>query len=432
MSLRTATAFSLASQLAILASSFLSGVVIARTLGPSGKGTYSLVVLTSGFVVLIGNLGVPVFVASTIGKQKHSVEVLLRNSFFLFACSTFLVTCVFLVFRAWLGQNAPLAPFLGLLTVIIPLGLLREHLAAFLQGLNKIGRFAFTRAIGPLITMSLLLIFVLNHPSIWTALYCWLGGEAISLAVTLALVRPFAAPGISFLPSLFKESLRFGGAVCMGNFIGVASLRLDVFLVAYFLGASAVGLYSVAVAISSVIMYLPSAMAVALLPRFSSATAEESYELAARTCRMAMLWGLGCAVVLSAVGGVLIRAAYGNAFSPSVNAMIVLLPGTILYGLAHITTVYFNAFARRPAINTALAAVSLAIGIGLDLVLIPTFGIVGASIASSVAYLLSMMVTLTIFAKVSGRTPLSLLAVGKNDFSELARFVSRNMRALVE
>jgi O-antigen/teichoic acid export membrane protein len=430
MSLGRATTLSFASQVASLVTTFLSGVIIARTLGPSGKGTYSLVVLAYAFVVLIGNLGVPVFVASTVGKQKHGVDTLLRNSFFLFACSTVLVTCVFLVLRAWLGQRAPLAPFLGLLAVVVPLGLLREHLAVFLQGLNKIGRFALTRVIGQLVSMFLLLMFLLSHPGIWTALYCWLAGEVVSVGVTLALVWPFATPGISLLPSLLKESLRFGGAVCLGNFIGMASLRLDVFLVAYFLGAAAVGLYSVAAAISSLIMYLPSAMAVALLPRFASATTEESYELTARACRMAILWGLGCAVVLFAVGGVLIRAVYGNAFSPSVNAMMILIPGTVIYGLAHITTAYFNGFAGRPAINTALAGVSLIIGIGLDLVLIPAFGIAGASLASSAAYLLSMTVTLTVFAKVSGRSPLPLLAVGKNDFYELGRFVSHNVRPL--
>jgi O-antigen/teichoic acid export membrane protein len=431
MGLGRATTISFASQVASLAITFLSGVVIARVLGPPGKGMYSLVVLTYAFVVLIGNFGVPIFVASTIGKQKHTVDTLLRNSFFFFACSTVLVICVFLVLRAWLGQRAPLAPFLGLLAVVIPLGLLTEHLAAFLQGLNRIGRFALTRVIGQLVTMFLLLVLFLSHPGIWMALYCWLAGEVISVVVSLALVWPFARPGISFLPSLFKESLGFGGAVCVGHFIGMASLRLDVFLVAYFLGTSAVGLYSVAVAVSSLIMYLPSALAVALLPRFSSATAEESYELVARACRMAILWGLGCAVVLFAVGGVLIRAVYGNAFSPSAKAMIILLPGTILFGLAHITTAYFNGFAGRPAINTGLATVNLVIGIGLDLFLIPAFGIAGASLASSVAYVFSMMVTLTVFSRVSGRTPLPLLAVRKNDFSELGRFVSVSLRALV-
>lgn len=430
MSLGRATTISLASQVGSLITTFLSGVIIARTLGPSGKGTYSLVLLTSVFVVLVGSLGVPVFVASTIGKQKHSVEVLLRNSVFLFACSSILVTSVLLLIWARLGQRAPLAPFLGFLAVVIPLDLLRVHLAAALQGLNKIGRFALTSVVGQLVTLILLLIFLLSRPSVWVAFYCWLAGEAVSLAVTLVLVWPFATLGISFIPSVLRESLGFGGAVCLGYFMGMASLRLDAFLVNYFLGASAVGLYSVAVAGSSMVMYLPGAMAIALLPRFSSASAEESYELAARACRIALLCGLGCAVVLFVVGGMLIRAIYGNAFSPSVSAMMILLPGAIFYSLAQITTAYFIGFARRPAINTALSAVNLAIGIGLDLFLIPAFGIVGASVACSTAYLLSMIVTLAVFAKLSGRTPLPLLAVGRNDLFELGRFVSRNLRAL--
>jgi len=428
MSLGRATITNLASQFASLATTFLSGVIIARTLGTSGKGTYSVVVLTHAFAVLIGNLGVPIFVASNIGKRRHSADALLRNSFFLFTSSTVLLVCMFLAFRGWLGQLGQLGPFFGLLVVVIPLGFLREHLAAFLQGLNKIGRFSLTRVCGQIITLFLLLVFLLNRPGIWTAFYCWAAGEAVSLAVTLALVWPFAVPGISFSPALLKESLRFGGAVWVGSLVGMANLRLDLYLVVYFLGASAAGLYSVAATISIVLLYLPYAMGIALLPRFSSATPEESYELTSRACRMALLWGVGCAVILVAVGGVFIRAVYGSAFSSSVRAMIILLPGTVLYGLSYITSAYFTGFAERPAINAALVAVSLVVGIGLDLVLIPSFGIAGASLASSVAYMISMLVTLAVFARVSGRTPVALLAVQKSDFSELGRFVSRSFR----
>jgi len=432
MNLGKATTVTLASQVASLVTTFLSGIIIARTLGPSGKGTYSLVVVTYSFAVLIGNLGVPVFVASNIGKLRHGTNVLLRNSMFVFVCSVLVILGVFLVLRLWLGQRVPLAPFLGLLIVVIPVGLMRDHLSAFLQGLNKIGRLALTNVIGQFINTVLLLIFLLHNPGIWVAFYCWLAGEIISLAVTLALVWPFATPAISFLPSLFRESLKFGGAVWLSNFVGLASLRLDVFLVAYFLGTTAVGLYSVAVSVSSLIMYFPGAMAIALLPRFSSASRDESYELAAKTCRMALLWGVGCALVLLAIGGAMIRMIYGSAFSPSVRAMMILLPGTILYGLAHITTAYFNGFVARPAINTALGAVSLVIGVGLDMILIPSFGIAGASLASSVAYVLSMVVTLTVFSKISGRSALQLLSVGRNDFFEIGRFVSRNVRALAQ
>jgi O-antigen/teichoic acid export membrane protein len=173
-------------------------------------------------------------------------------------------------------------------------------------------------------------------------------------------------------------------------------------------------------------------MAVALLPRFSSATPEESYELVGRACRMALLWGIGSALVLLAVGGVFIRSVYGKAFSPSVGAMLILLPGTVFFGLAHITSAYFTGFAGRPAVNAALMAVSLVIGIALDLALIPAFGIAGASLASSAAYLISMVVILWVFAKVSGRPLVPLLAVRKTDFSELAKFVSRNMRAIAQ
>jgi len=432
MSFGRATAVSLASQVASLVTTFLSGVIIARTLGPAGKGTYSLVVLTYAFAVLIGNVGVPVFVASTVGKMRHTPRELLRNSVLVTIVSSVIVAAVYLLLRQWTGERSALWPFFGALAVVTPVGLLREHLAALLQGVNRIGRFSVTKVVANAVTLALLAIFIWSRPSITTAVYCWIGGEAVSALVALWLVVPIAAPGLTVSLPLLRESLRFGSAVCIGSLIGMASLRLDLFLVAYFLPASDVGLYSVASVASSMIMYLPSAMAVALLPRFSSAGADESYALAARGCRFAIIWGLGCAVVLGVLGGVLISAVYGELFRPAATAMRILLPGTVVYGLAHITTAYYNGFVGRPLINTALAAMSLVIGVALDVALIPRFGINGAAAASTVAYVFSMLVAFFVFARVSGRSFVPLLAVGKQDFRDFKGFLVRNMREMLQ
>jgi O-antigen/teichoic acid export membrane protein len=422
------TLFSLTSQVGSLLTTFLSGVIIARVLGTSGKGTYSLVVLTYAFMVLIGNFGVPVFVASTIGRRKHSIGALLQNSLAIFASSAVLVVILFLALRGRLHQSEVLGPFLVLLVVVIPVGLLREHLAAFLQGRGQIGRFSLTRIVGQLATLCLLVVFLSVRLDIWVALYCWVAGEVVSLAVTLVLLRPVSLSEARFSSSLLRESVGFGGAVWLGNLVALASLRLDRYLVAYFLDASAVGLYSVAATVASFILFLPNAMAIALLPRFSSATGEESYEFAGRACRIAVLWGVGCAVILAAVGGVLIRAIYGDAFASSARAMVLLLPGTIFCGMGYVTSAYFMGATRKPLIIAALAAVSLVVGIGLDLFLIPALGISGAAISSSAAYLFSMVVTLAVFARVSGRSSVALVAVRKSDFSELARFVLSILR----
>ena len=432
MSFGRATTVSLASQVASLVTTFLSGVIIARALGPSGKGTYSLVVLTYAFAVLIGNLGVPVFVASTAGKRRHTPRELLHNSITVAVLSSVLVGAVYLLLREWTGERSALWSFFGILAVVTPAGLLREHLGALLQGMNRIGRFSVTKVVANAVTAALLVIFVWSRPSVTTAVYCWIGGEVVSTLVALWLVVPIAAPGLAVSRPLLKESLRFGSAVCVGSLIGLASLRLDLFLVAYYLSPADIGFYSVAAAVSALIMYLPSAMAVALLPRFSSADAEQSYALAARGCRFAVIWGVGCALFLGVLGGVLISAVYGESFRPSVTAMRILLPGTVIFGLAHVTTAYYNGFVGRPFINTALAAVSLVIGVALDIVLIPRFGINGAAVASSIAYIVSMSVAFFVFARVSGRSFLPLLAVGKQDFAEFKGFLVRNMRELLQ
>jgi O-antigen/teichoic acid export membrane protein len=84
---------------------------------------------------------------------------------------------------------------------------------------------------------------------------------------------------------------------------------------------------------------------------------------------------------------------YGRAFLPSVDAFLWLLPGIFALG---INTILMNYFAAEgmPPIAIWSPAIASAANIGLNLWLLPSMGIVGASVASSVAYVMMLVMSL--------------------------------------
>jgi len=100
---------------------------------------------------------------------------------------------------------------------------------------------------------------------------------------------------------------------------------------------------------------------------------------------------------------VLVEAFFGSDFSGAVPAVLWLLPGTVALSGTKILAGYI--FSQgRPLINSAVATVTLATTITLDLALIPPFEIAGAAAASSVAYGLSLVLSLVAYRRLSGQT----------------------------
>jgi len=97
---------------------------------------------------------------------------------------------------------------------------------------------------------------------------------------------------------------------------------------------------------------------------------------------------------LTAVGAIMtmvlrrpiVIGLFGPAFEPTVPALVALLPGIVCWGMTSV----LSSFVASIRIPTAVVWIygSLLIGnIVLNILWIPRFGIVGASLASSVCYL---------------------------------------------
>jgi O-antigen/teichoic acid export membrane protein len=166
--------------------------------------------------------------------------------------------------------------------------------------------------------------------------------------------------------------------------------------------AEAVGLYSVGVSLSEGLWLLANSVAVVLVPKLAASDAEYASRTAPLVCRNTLLvTGLG-AVVLGAVSPIVVPLLFGRSFDGAIAPLLWLLPGIVALAGTKVLSAYV--FSRgRPLINTWISLVALVVTLGGDLVLIPLFEVPGAAIASSLAYILSFVLTLQAYRRLSGR-----------------------------
>jgi O-antigen/teichoic acid export membrane protein len=84
-------------------------------------------------------------------------------------------------------------------------------------------------------------------------------------------------------------------------------------------------------------------------------------------------------------GRLVVPLAYGSDYVGSIAPLLALLPGVVAVGLTRPITAILVRL-DRPLVLSAICILALVVNVSLNLVLIPVLGVVGASVASSVAY----------------------------------------------
>jgi len=106
------------------------------------------------------------------------------------------------------------------------------------------------------------------------------------------------------------------------------------------------------------------------------------------------------AVGLIALGNLIIVALFSEKFALATEPLMWLLPGAVILGIANVLGPYLASIGR-PEVNLYNACAATLTTVVLDIVLIPKFGINGAAIASSVAYILFAALTLLSFSTIT-------------------------------
>jgi len=216
------------------------------------------------------------------------------------------------------------------------------------------------------------------------ALSVWLVAVSLSVLIVLWLLSrrpPSPAHGVR---SAFAEIVRIGVRAEITLILTFLLLKSDVFLITYFLGEEAVGVYGVATNFTDMMQRVPNVASVILFAKV--VRGQENSELSLRVGQSMVVFLIGSAVILVAFGPQLLRLffpRYPDAYVP----LVWLLPGMLFSGVGSV----FNSKLigeGYPPVTIWAPALALAVNVALNLWLIPVLALRGAALSTSVAYTL--------------------------------------------
>ncbi|MCK4413061.1 MAG: oligosaccharide flippase family protein [Candidatus Eisenbacteria sp.] len=373
-----------------LAAGLVTNIVVARTLGPEGKGLLSFLGYTLFVSVSLATIGLQPAAIQHLGKRRFDASTVAGTQLVLSATTGLLCAGLLLIILPAFSKAMPLDPQILIYYVpLVFLAILRVNSAGVIIGLRRIQTNNKIQAISPASWMlGALVVLGLLHGNAVAGVFTWIAAQAVSPLTTLFYMATRIRPRFHGLGACIRASLRFGMEAYLANVIWTMLLRSGALLLAYLGGAASVGIYSIAILMGETLWYLPRALTMALNPRVAAGTQQEAMHLSLRASRIALWLVIAAGAVLLLIGRPLILFVFGDAFAPSFRPLALLLPGVIGGSIASPIALYFIQYKARPRVNAWVAAVGLSVSLGLNLLWIPRFGPEGAAGASSVAYLL--------------------------------------------
>ena len=386
---------------------FANSFLLARLLGPAGRGAYYLVTLTPSTIFSLGQFGLPSAISFFSGRGRSTRSML----------ATTLVSGAFLslvllggtwLLLPWLEENVLQAapPDLVRIALIsLPFQFVASFAGAMLIGRQILRNYNVILVSQSVLALSLTVIVVgvLGFGvagAVVGNLTVAVAGALAVLAESRRVMRADARPAGSPVRPL--ELLSYGLKLYPASVTSFFSYRADVYLLGWLLGdPAAIGLYSLAVSMAELTFFVPDSVSTVFFPRIAGAERVNANEMAPLVCRFTVL-----ITILSAIG--LIPVAYAAvylilpAFSGSLPAFLVILPGVVALSVSKILSSYVSGLGLPTPIAITSSG-ALVVNVLANIALIPRFGIVGSSVASLISYTAHASILVAISSRLSGR-----------------------------
>jgi O-antigen/teichoic acid export membrane protein len=261
-----------------------------------------------------------------------------------------------------------------------------QQLTALFRVEERSVQYAIASVVNVLVTVAAMVVFVAVFH--WGAIGLVVGNFTGTLVVYLGLLAYRREQlGLEFDRALYRRMQKFGMPLVPSAVALWAITWIDREFLIWYKGAAAVGVYSVAVKIASIISFVMVAFRTAW-PAFAYSIEDDTH--AKRTYSFVLTYLLAvvswAALALGALAPWLTRLLTSRVAYLHAQKGVALLAFAFALYAGYTVLAIGSGRARRTQFNWVVTCFGAAVNVGLNFWLIPKYGFVGASIATLAAY----------------------------------------------
>ena len=389
---------------------FMLRPVLAWWLGPADLGLYSMVITISGIASFVTTLGIDIALTKYAAEEKDTKDKLFKTTSAALVGSIITGLLVGLILYILSGVFArlfhmpDLARLLKIIAISIPFNSNVAIVLGLFNGLRKMKTYVLLTVVDNFLNTSLIITLVWLGFGVGGAIWGMVLSAAGSCILGLYFSREYLRINLSGLFQGIKRLTLFGIQVFGANALGLVLAYTDILMIGYFMTESDVGHYSVAISIAGVFLIVPQAILTITYPATSQYLAQDRHQsfriMIDKSTKYSACALLPLGLAVGFFSKELVTLVFGQAYTLCVLPLVVLIIARVVTGSTGGPVGGSFSGAGRPDIVLKLSALEAVLNVVLNFVLIPHFGILGASIATATSLLMGNAVFLLLMPKI--------------------------------
>jgi O-antigen/teichoic acid export membrane protein len=412
---------------------FFCIIYIARSLGPAGFGVLSFAIAFAGIFAVFGDIGLQQLSVREIARDKSLTSKYLANISLLkipLAIVTFGLIALTINLMGYPRDTVIVVYLVGL---SVMLGAFALVYYSIFQALEKMEYQSMGQLLSVTVILGGVFIAIKCNFSVIGFASLYLLASIIALIYCLIVIRikfptliKVGARPLEFDRSFWLQAIRhalpFGLiAFLVGNYLGIDSVILSVVK-----GNEAVGWYNAAYKVVLALVFIPSTFFTALFPVMSKLykSSLESLKLVyERSLKYMLILSIPIGVGITVLASRIVLQVFGVEYEASAIALQILVWNTVLIYTNSAFSFLLYSIDRQTTVVKVMVVTVIA-NVTLNIILIPAYSYVGASIAAVLSNLATLLMLGFILANTEYRLGLnSLKNAAKALVSCLAMFV---------
>ncbi len=375
--------------------------VIGHFIGVNWYGAWSLIFTFSSYATILATLMLSNAIVRFFPEEGDN-----KNNFFTFIFSIVLLLSLSISFAI-----LPLADrfaivflkdkvFSGLVfwgAFLVPLNALKLMLQDYFRAKDDLKTFSIIESGFTILEILVLLVIISFTKDLVFALKTFLIiGFALEVMIMLRILKVTNLKNVwsNYNLNRLVEYLKYSLPLVPNGFLTLISANGDRFIIGYFLGAEAVGLYSAAYALASTVMLFNPPITNALFPKVSKCYVEGNLLLVKKYVKIGirtfLVIGFSMLVLIVFYGNTLLHVLVGE-ITPiqhykGIQVTFVIISALVIYGVSRIYSLHLFVLKKTQSLFFIYFSGTV-VNVVFNLALIKLFGLLGAAVSTLLSYI---------------------------------------------
>ncbi|NLJ39337.1 MAG: flippase [Candidatus Atribacteria bacterium] len=378
---------------------FFTVIYTARYLGADGFGILSLALSITGIFAMFIDMGLSTFMVREVSRDKSKADKYIPNVALMRLILSLLTILLIILLVNVINYAEIVKIVIYILTISVIINGISGIFSYVFQANEKMEYLSMSTLILSISMLTGTLIGVYYQFDILYFAYLYIiSNGLVFIFIFLAYLWKFNLPKIKIDWNIWKPTLKEAWPFGVAAMSGLLYTYIDSILLSIFQNNTVVGWYSAAYRLMLVVLFIPNAFNTVIFPVMSPLfkTSPESLRLInERYFKYMVIIGIPLGFGTTFLAQKIILLVYGSGYTNSILSLQILI-WTMVFTFIGASFVQVLQSINKQLIITKIAVICVIINVILNLILIPSYSYIGASIATVLTEII--LVGYTIYA----------------------------------